>query len=316
MPFAADDARTALASPPRADTDSRAPRRAQLLNWRERSHDDAGTGPSRDRSQYARGQNFTVVHTELTGGEAVGESGVPDEHMVLLPHAGVRLTVSTAAGDVVLDEPGLVIVPAGTSSVSADRDCAVLRVFTCRAEYVAGRAENADRYAVADPAVAPLPSVPPIRIDGAARVYRLADVPADPKRLGRIFRTDSLMINWFPRQEGPRDPEKLSPHVHDDFEQGSVTLTGDFVHHFRYPWTPRLSEWRDDEAAPCSGLAVAVIPPGVIHTTRAVGDGAHDLIDVFAPPRADFLAAGWVLNARDYHDPAASADTSEPGVPA
>jgi hypothetical protein len=37
-----------------------------------------------------------------------------------------------------------------------------------------------------------------------------------------------------------------------------------------------------------------------VHTTRAVGAGPHTLVDVFAPPREDFLARGWVLNAGDY----------------
>ncbi|MEU3297016.1 hypothetical protein ABZ722_32325 [Streptomyces longwoodensis] len=264
-----------------------------------------------------------MVYTQLAREETTDTCAAPDEHVVLLPHDGVRLKVSTAAGEVVLDEPGLVIVPPGTSSLLADQDCAVLRVFTCRAEEVAARAANAESYAVVDPAVAPLPPIPPERAQHALQVYRLADIPTNSKRLGRIFRTDSLMINWFPRSEGPRDPDKLSPHVHDDFEQGSVTLAGDFVHHFRYPWTPRLSEWRDDETVPCTSPSVAVIPPGVIHTTRAVGAGSHDLIDVFAPPRADFLAAGWVLNADEYTqtstvddaDGTGSADTTASGCP-
>lgn len=294
-------------------------------SWRKSpsAPDEAGISTPGNRSHYARGQNFTIVYTELAKGEVTDKYAAPDEHVVLLPQDGVRLKVLTAAGEVVLDEPGLAIVPPGTSCLLADQDCAVLRVFTCRAEDVAARAANAGSYAVADPAVAPLPPIPPDRAQHAPQVYRLADIPTNSKRLGRIFRTDSFMINWFPRSEGPRDPDKLSPHVHDDFEQGSVTLAGDFVHHFRYPWTSRLSEWRDDETVPCTSPSVAVIPPGVIHTTRALGDGSHDLIDVFAPPRADFIAAGWVLNAEEYMQTSAeddadgtgSADTTASGGP-
>ncbi|MFD5717158.1 hypothetical protein [Streptomyces sp. NPDC127036] len=239
----------------------------------------------------------------MAPGELVHQPATSDEHVILLPHDGSRLKVSTAAGEVVLEEPGLVIVPPGASSIHADQDCALLRVFTCRTTDMAARAANANSYALSNPAVTPLPPISPGRVARrTARAYRLSEIPTDPKRLGRIFRTDSLMINWFPRTDGPRDPEKLSPHVHEDFEQASVTLAGTFVHHFRYPWTPRLSEWRKDETVPCASPSVAIIPPGVIHTTRAVGAGSHDLIDVFAPPRADFLAAGWVLNAAEYPD--------------
>ena len=45
---------------------------------------------------------------------------------------------------------------------------------------------------------------------------------------------------------------------------------------------------------------MTLIPPTIVHTTRAVGAGTHTLVDVFAPPREDFLANGWVLNAGDY----------------
>jgi hypothetical protein len=44
-----------------------------------------------------------------------------------------------------------------------------------------------------------------------------------------------------------------------------------------------------------------MIPPRITHTSRAVNDGLHQLIDVFAPPREDFLSKpGWVLNKDDF----------------
>ncbi|MFF7635909.1 hypothetical protein ACFZB9_22595 [Kitasatospora sp. NPDC008050] len=119
--------------------------------------------------------------------------------------------------------------------------------------------------------------------------------PDEEGRLGRIFRTASLMVNWFPVHQGPRDTERLSPHSHEDFEQMSVTLVGNHVHHLRVPWTPRMSEWRDDEHVRVGSPSMTLIPPTVVHTTRAVGAGPHTLIDVFAPPREDFLAKGWGL---------------------
>ncbi|HEV2637347.1 MAG TPA: hypothetical protein VGX23_19500 [Actinocrinis sp.] len=299
MSFTTDDLRRALPAPAArsGETGDRAPREPTVLAWAAPGLPD----PQEGHSHWARGQNFCLAHTTLAPGQAVTEIGVPDEHLVLLPHEGASITVTTDLGPAVLDQPGLVIVPPGASSLVSDRQCTVLRVFTSRARGIADRTQNAAAYAHPDPAVAPLPQTP--RPPGRPpRVVRLAEIPRDPARLGRILRTDSLMINWFPPQDGPRDPDKLSPHVHEDFEQASVTLQGDFVHHFRSPWTPRLSEWRPDQAVRCASPSVAVIPPGIVHTTRAVDEGRHDLIDVFAPPRADFAALGWVLNADEYPD--------------
>lgn len=69
----------------------------------------------------------------------------------------------------------------------------------------------------------------------------------------------------------------------------------------RTPWTPDSTAWRDDEHRHCTSPAIVVIPPGPTHTSQAVGDMRHWLIDVFVPPRADFSARpGWVLDADEY----------------
>ena len=146
-----------------------------------------------------------------------------------------------------------------------------------------------------------------VGVEHEIRIHRLRDIPDEEGRLGRIFRTTSLMVNWFPVHEGPRDTERLSPHSHEDFEQMSVTLVGDHAHHLRVPWTARMSEWRDDEHVRVGSPSMTLIPPTVVHTTRAVGAGPHTLVDVFAPPREDFLAKGWVLNAGDYQNQEARA---------
>ncbi|MEU3513179.1 hypothetical protein ABZ733_36070 [Streptomyces longwoodensis] len=296
MALPVDDPRRALAAPTRPDVSHRLPRAPHVTEWVQfPSHGVL------DRSQYERGQNFVVAYTPLTAGEAVEETLIPDEHIVLLTQPDVRLAVTGAGAQATLEEPGVVIMPPGDSSITADRDCTVLRVFSSFATSVVARAANAASYESPDPAVTPLPQQK-TAMTAKPELHRMSDVPEDPTRLGRIFRTSHLMINWFAEQIGPRNADKLSPHVHDDFEQGSVTLAGDFIHHFRTPWTPRLSEWRADQAAACASPSVAIIPPGVVHTTRAVGEGSHQLIDVFAPPRTDFLERGWVLNAAAYCD--------------
>ena len=261
----------------------------------DRDPDQVSAAGSRTWS--VRGRNFVVAVTELRAGDHLTEHDVPEEYVLLVQDDTGVVVEHDDQASVSVSEPAVVIVPAGTSTVQGTTTTTVARVFTARCVEQTDRAVN--HTAGVDPRTAPLPEPAEVGHVGI-RVYRLRDVPDEPDRLGRIFRTASLMVNWFPLHEGPRDTEKLSPHSHEDFEQLSVTLIGDYAHHLRVPWTPRMSEWRDDEHVDVSSPSMTLIPPTVVHTTRAVGSGPHTLVDVFAPPREDFLAKGWVLNADDY----------------
>ena len=96
-----------------------------------------------------------------------------------------------------------------------------------------------------------------------------------------------------------------TPYHHDDFEQISLQIEGDYVHHMRTTWTPDSTLWRDDQHQACASPAMVVIPPPLVHTSQGVGDMPHWLIDLFAPPRVDFSdKPGWVLNADEYPMPA------------
>src|SRR3546814_5653410 len=78
-------------------------------------------------------------------------------------------------------------------------------------------------------------------------------------RFGVLYRSTNMMVNLFPVAEEPRDPNKMSPHHHDDFEQCSLTLQGDFMHYIRWPWTVNKAIWRDDAKIRCSAPSITII---------------------------------------------------------
>lgn len=253
-----------------------------------------------EHSWIYRTQNFVVDVSWLGEGQVEERPAAPDEHaLLILEGMSLDLTVG-AHPSAALSEPLFAVVPPEKTRIVCSQAGFVVRIYSSRAEHMVSRAHNAGSYAESNPSVAGLPDTPSRPAGDRLRLYPLSEIPVDPSRFGRIFRTDSLMINWFAPQDGPRDTNRLSPHSHDDFEQASITMAGEYVHHIRRPWTERLQDWRPDEHVQISSPSVTIIPPGNIHTTRAVGPGIHHLIDVFAPPRQDFIDRGWVLNQADY----------------
>lgn len=261
---------------------------------------DAGS-----RTWYFRGQNFVQAYTSLKAGDSLVREEQQHEYVVLLVSAGTDVVVEAGEASEQVSERAVVVVPPGRSSVVANADCDVVRLFDHRSADVLAKAGNAESYAAPHPRVAPLEPWPE-PVDGRRlRVYPIDSIAAEAGRFGRIFRTSSFMVNFLDLQEGPRDTEKLSPHHHDDFEQCSLAVEGSYVHHIRTPWTARQSQWHEDEHERVDSPSVAIIPPPTVHTSAAVGEGRNQLIDIFCPPREDFSAQpGWVLNAADYPAPA------------
>ncbi|WP_112311255.1 cupin domain-containing protein [Pseudogemmobacter bohemicus] len=255
------------------------------------------------RTWITRGQNFLVAHSETQPGAVLERSAQPDEYALILfsPDTPAIITAGGERAEV----PGhsLVFIPPGDSRVGLPVGGKVQRVFSCVQNDLSALASNAASFVTRRPQIPAWQPWPAPKDGWRIRSYSL-DVAPQPGRFGRIFRCSTLMINIIDPQVGPRDITRLSPHHHDDFEQGSLALEGSFVHHMRWPWTVNMNDWREDRHPLCHAPSLTVIPAPAIHTSRGVGQGVNQLIDIFAPPREDFSnQPGWVLNADDYPMP-------------
>jgi hypothetical protein len=245
----------------------------------------------------ARGANFVVAASFVQADSELIQQDIPDESMLLLaPPVPVSVHVAEAAE--VIAEEALAILPPGSARIVANGPGIIVRVFSTAAAEFCSLASNAAAYADGAPDVAPLDYWPTPADGFRLRVYLLRDHSEDVG-FGRLFRSTNLMVNLFEPSTGPRDLSRLSPHEHADFEQGSFTMTGDFVHYLRSPWGPDQPSWRADAFVAASDCSLMVIPPRMIHTTSWSTTGAR-LIDIFAPPRDDFSLKPWVRNAADY----------------
>lgn len=256
------------------------------------------------QSWFLRGQNFLVAQSQAAAGGSVSREEQPDEYVLLLDLPDTPAVIEANGERVEVAGYALVILPPGKSRVTLPKGGRFSRIFSTASADLNALCANAASYAAPHANVTPLGARPEPVGGFKIRVYSL-DVPATPGRFGRIFRCTTLMVNVLDPQIGPRDVTKLSPHHHDDFEQGSLALSGAFTHHLRWPWTTDLNVWREDQHALVKSPSLTVIPPPAIHTSRGMEEGNNQLVDIFSPPREDFAKQGWVLNAADYPEPSA-----------
>lgn len=245
----------------------------------------------------ARGQNFVADWIEGEAGASFvsrssGETMLiaADSADAVLRHAGSETTM-----------PGrtIAILPAGETVIDFGGKAILIRLSGASALADGMDPANAADYASPDAAVA-TPGKPSAALVPGIRLHSIdaLKAPADKPRL-KMLRSADISINWV-EYHGLRDRTALSPHDHVDFEQGSLAIRGDFLHHLRVPWGADATQWQDDRHIEAPAASLMVIPPRVIHTTEGLGDGHHILLDVFCPPRADFLAKGWIANDTEY----------------
>ena len=248
------------------------------------------------RSWITRGRNFAVVYTEAQAGAAVA-GNFADEQVIYIVEG--RLQIAAGEEQAVLEGEGLAISPPGRCTITPEADATFIQVVT-DAEAIAGLAANAATYADGAPEVTATDPWP-MPVGGyRLRTYPLAEIYASGGMVN-AFRTRKLMVVPYARFLEVRDPTALTPHSHQDFEQGSVALEGGWVHHLRVPWTANRHDWRADVSLALSSPSTTVIPAGVIHTSEGVAGEGMRLVDVFGPPRIDFsLRPGVVRNAEDY----------------
>jgi hypothetical protein len=253
---------------------------------------------------YCRGQNMIVNYIVAKPSGRFSRTGQLDEYALLIPQAETSVMIVANGEGQNVTGPAVVFIPPGASIVEAKTGGVLLRLLTTRATDLLAKCANNSAYNEQDPNVARFEAWPEPVGGYRIRAYR-GDVPAQKGRFGRLYRGSTIMVNFGDGRRGKRDPRDVSPHHHDDFEQYSIALAGEFTHHIRWPWTSDSTAWREDEHALCAAPSVAVIPPPATHTSVGMTDGLNRLCDAFCPPRFDFSRReGWVLNAADYPMPA------------
>ena len=255
------------------------------------------------KTWYSRGNNFYFVYSDAESGAVLTRNGQPDESVLLLPDPKTSVEVTVNGTSHVVGGHTISMVAPGDAEVRVIVGGPIVRLFTVAGPVPQEHVINADSYAQQKPNVAPLSPWPGPLVPADLHTYSL-DVPKEEGRFGRMFRCSTFMVNWLEGYDGERDPGKMSPHHHDDFEQCSFALEGEFEHHIRWPWISDSLQWREDEHTWVPSPSIAVIPPPAVHTTRGVGAGHNQMIDFFCPPREDFASKpGWILNADDYPMP-------------
>lgn len=250
----------------------------------------------------AMAQNFSVEWLSISGRPV---SVVSRTETIIILCAGAARLANTHA-ETLLDGPSVAIAPAGSQQITLTLGGPLLILATDRTDL--DRSDTEILSHPPDGRIAPIEAPFDRKAPLKAPLVTAFDGLPNPSNNPRIrfFQSATMSVNLV-RYEGARDAKSLSPHSHKDIEQGTLAVTGRYMHHLRTPWVPDKSLWREDAHIEAGPGTLLLIPPEIIHTTQGVGDESHLLVDIFAPPRRDFIAKGFVANAGDYTDPQSAA---------
>jgi hypothetical protein len=253
--------------------------------------DDPVEDDANGRAWYTRGQNLLVNYVEAAPGAALARKGQPDEYMVVLPNEDTPWEITANGERMAGAGHQLVIVPPGDSEVRLPQGGLAWRLFSTQSENLNARCSNAATYAEPDASVPPFEPWPEPHGGYRLRAYDLWKTRPEGA-FGPIWRCTTIMLNFPPKANRKRDPRRMSPHSHADFDQCS--------HHMRWPWGLDKFAWREDMHEHVGAPSCTIIPARVIHTSESQVIG-NRMADIFAPPRVDFsVLAGWVQNADEY----------------
>jgi hypothetical protein len=274
------------------------------LYYQDKPIDDDANG----RAWFTRSQNLIVNYIEAKAGALFSRTGQVDEYMIVLPNENTPYEIVADGEAITGDGHQVIVVPPGNSELRVPEGGLVIRLFTTQSADLAAKCANAETYAQPDPAVPPFKAWPDPPDGFKLRVYDLWKTR--PKgAFGPIWRCTTIMLNFPPRAQMKRDPRRMSPHSHDDFDQCSLLLEGETVHHMRWPWGLDKFGWREDRHDRVGAPSCTMIPARVIHTSESQVIG-NRMADIFAPPRLDFsLLDGWVQNADEYPLPKGEDET-------
>jgi mannose-6-phosphate isomerase-like protein (cupin superfamily) len=293
------DPRTRLQTYAKTESEGNASAEVARFYDTEPDHDDGTV-----KSWFVRGQNFVLALSEAQPGAVLERHGQVDEYLVLLEHETTAAEVSWDGQSESVSGNSIVMIPPGDSRIELPNGGRVTQLYTSKSEDLVAKCPNASSYATPKPNVAPYEAWPEPTGGWKIRAYSL-DVEIPEGGFAKMFRNTNFMVNVFRPFRKPRDPKRMSPHSHDDFEQCSLVLSGDYVHSLRWEWGKDLDQWREDEHIEVGAPSAVVIPASTIHSSRWISEGESRLVDIFSPPRVDFSKVdGWVLNADDYPMPA------------
>jgi len=248
------------------------------------------------RTWILRSASFAVAYSTAAAGAEFLSPHFPDEHLAYCPDTPMQVTSQSEQASCQADS--LAILPPGRSSIRLSGEGRLIRIFS---RHSADLLEIGLDTGACTPEKADFAAWPEPPGGFRLRSYHLPDHDR-PETLNRLFQSSNLMVNIFRPRLVPRDMAELSPHSHADFQQGSLALEGTWIHHLRFPWGKDMRQWQDDEHIEVASPSLIVIPETVIHTSQNLTSGR--LIDIFAPPRADFAGkSGVVCNAADYPYP-------------